>query len=93
MGTPPCQLSDLINAIEKSIDMVAVRNLIPMKAGDVPKTWADTTLLEALTGYKPRTHLSLECIILLNGIGIIMEYEIIIACNKSLTRATLNGAT
>lgn len=58
-NSQPCQLSDLINAIEKSIDMVAVRNLTPMKAGDVPKTWADTTLLEALTGYKPRTHLSL----------------------------------
>ncbi len=26
-----------------------------MQAGDVPATWADTTLLEALTGYVPRT--------------------------------------
>lgn len=30
---------------------------------------------------------------MLNGIGIIMEYEIIIPCNKSLTQTTLNGAT
>ena len=26
-----------------------------MQPGDVPATWADTRLLEALTGYCPRT--------------------------------------
>ena len=27
-----------------------------MQAGDVPATWADTSLLEELTGYRPTTH-------------------------------------
>jgi UDP-glucuronate 4-epimerase len=26
-----------------------------MQAGDVPATWADTSLLQALTGYQPKT--------------------------------------
>jgi UDP-glucuronate 4-epimerase len=26
-----------------------------MQKGDVPATWADASLLEALTGYQPRT--------------------------------------
>ena len=29
-----------------------------MQAGDVPATWSDTRLLEALTGYKASTGLS-----------------------------------
>ena len=30
---------------------------MPMQAGDVPATWADISLLEKLTGYKPNTDL------------------------------------
>ena len=30
---------------------------MPMQAGDVPTTWADTSLLKELTGYKPNTDL------------------------------------
>ena len=30
---------------------------MPMQAGDVPATWADTSLLEELTGYKSKTDL------------------------------------
>ena len=30
---------------------------MPIQAGDVPTTWADTSLLEHLTGYKPKTDL------------------------------------
>ena len=32
-------------------------NLLPMQAGDVPTTFADTSLLTALTGYRPATEL------------------------------------
>ena len=28
---------------------------MPMQAGDVPATWADATLLQNLTGYRPQT--------------------------------------
>lgn len=53
----PSQLLDFIIAIEKSVGTEAVKNFMPMQAGDVPATWADTTLLAKLTGYKPNTDL------------------------------------
>ena len=49
---------DFIRAIEESIGTKAVKNLLPMQAGDVPATWADTTLLEMLTGYVPTTDIA-----------------------------------
>ena len=57
-NSKPVKLLDFITAIEDSIGIKAVKNLMPMQAGDVPATWADTSLLESLTGYKPSTNLS-----------------------------------
>ena len=57
-NSQPSQLLDFINAIEESLGVKAVKNLMPMQAGDVPATWADTSLLEKLTGYKPNTGIS-----------------------------------
>ena len=54
-NSQPVKLSDFIGAIEKSIGIQAKKNFMPMQAGDVHATWADTSLLEALTGYKPAT--------------------------------------
>lgn len=51
----PMELLDFISEIENAIGKPAVQILIEMQAGDVSATWADTTLLEALTGYVPRT--------------------------------------
>jgi UDP-glucuronate 4-epimerase len=51
----PVELGDFIRAIEASCGKTAVKNLMPMQAGDVPATWADTSLLHALTQYKPST--------------------------------------
>jgi UDP-glucuronate 4-epimerase len=48
---------DFIFAIEKSVGIEAVKNFMSTQAGDVPVTWADTSLLEKLTGYKPNTDL------------------------------------
>lgn len=56
-NSEPAKLLDFIAAIEKSIGIRAVQNFLPMQAGDVPATWADTSLLEELTGYKPKTDL------------------------------------
>ena len=55
-NSKPTKLLDFIAAIEKSIGSTALQNLMPMQAGDVPATWADTKLLECLTGYKPTTN-------------------------------------
>lgn len=53
----PSQLTDFIDAIERSVGLKAKRNLVPMQAGDVPETWAETSLLRELTGYTPSTEL------------------------------------
>ncbi|XXK29963.1 NAD-dependent epimerase/dehydratase family protein [Rhodobacteraceae bacterium nBUS_24] len=58
-NSQPSKLLDFIVAIENSIGIEAVKNLMPMQAGDVPATWADTTLLEDLTDYKPNMDLAL----------------------------------
>lgn len=49
------RLLDFIEAIEDELGKKAIRNLMPMQTGDVPATWADATLLQDLTGYKPET--------------------------------------
>jgi len=51
----PVQLLDFIAEIERACGRVAIRNLMPMQPGEVLKTWADTALLQALTGYQPST--------------------------------------
>ena len=56
-NSQPSQLLDFIIAIEKSVGIEAIKNFMPMQAGDVPATWADTSLLAKLTGYKPNTDL------------------------------------
>lgn len=50
------QLLDFIAAIETASGRQAVKNMMPIQPGDVPATWADTTLLRRLTGYAPQTN-------------------------------------
>ena len=49
------KLTDFIDAIEAECGRKAQRNHLPMQMGDVPATWADATLLEEVTGYRPKT--------------------------------------
>ena len=49
------RLLDFIEAIEDVLGKKAIRNDMPMQMGDVPATWADTSLLQKLTGYRPQT--------------------------------------
>ncbi len=51
----PVKLLDFIAALEKALGTTAQKQLMPMQAGDVPATWADTNALEQDTGYKPTT--------------------------------------
>ena len=50
------KLMNFIDAIEEVLNKKAIRNYLPMQKGDVPATWSDTTLLENLTDYKPKTN-------------------------------------
>ncbi|MGE8136142.1 NAD-dependent epimerase/dehydratase family protein [Novosphingobium subterraneum] len=49
------RLLDFIDAIEAELGRKAIRNYMPMQIGDVPATWADASLLQRLTGYRPET--------------------------------------
>ena len=51
----PVELGDFIKAIETSLGKEATKNYMDMQPGDVPATWAETSLLQALTGYVPKT--------------------------------------
>ncbi|MBG5921428.1 NAD-dependent epimerase, partial [Providencia stuartii] len=50
----PVQLTDFIAALEKSLGKKAIKNFLPMQAGDVYTTWADTEDLFKVTGYRPQ---------------------------------------
>ena len=54
----PTRLLDFIAEIERAVGRTAVRNYMPMQPGDVPRTFADASLLRNLTGYAPATPLS-----------------------------------
>jgi len=49
------ELLRYIRAIEVALGRKAVLNLMPMQAGGVPATEADTSALEAATGFQPAT--------------------------------------
>src|SRR6056297_652401 len=49
------RLLDFIESIEAELGKKAIRNYMPMQTGDVPATWADATVLQQLTGYRPET--------------------------------------
>lgn len=51
-------LLDFVEAIEAAVGIKAIRNYMPMQMGDVPATWADSSLLQRLTGYRPQTGFS-----------------------------------
>lgn len=48
-------LLDFIQALELELGMRAKKNFLPLQPGDVPKTWADCSLLKELTGFSPDT--------------------------------------
>jgi UDP-glucuronate 4-epimerase len=52
-GGKPSGLLAFIDTIEAVLDKPLRRNLLPMQKGDVPRTYASTRLLSALTDFKP----------------------------------------
>jgi UDP-glucuronate 4-epimerase len=51
----PTPLLDYIHALEKALGIPAKKNFLPMQAGDVPATAADTNELDAWVGFRPNT--------------------------------------
>jgi len=50
----PVQLLDFIESLEKVLDISAIKNFMPMQAGDVHQTFANTSSLERDYNYKPQ---------------------------------------
>ena len=56
IGNGTCvPLMEFISEIEEALGQPIKKNMMEMQKGDVPGTWANTDLLEALTGYRPNT--------------------------------------
>jgi UDP-glucuronate 4-epimerase len=53
----PVKLLDFVDAIERKLGKKAVRNYLDMQPGDMRRTFADASLLEKVTGYRPSTSL------------------------------------
>jgi UDP-glucuronate 4-epimerase len=51
----PIVITDFVAAIEAATGLRAKCNFMAMQQGDVPVTFADTSLLRALTGFAPKT--------------------------------------
>lgn len=54
-NSDPVELMDYLAAIEDALGMEAKREYLPFQPGDVPATFADTTDLIEVTGFKPQT--------------------------------------
>jgi len=52
-GGQPVGLLAFIDTLEQALGRKAIRKMLPMQAGDVPRTFASPDLLKALTGYCP----------------------------------------
>lgn len=50
----PVSLMEFIDTLEVAIGTIAEKNMMAMQPGDVPRTWADTTMLNTI-GYQSKT--------------------------------------
>ncbi|MBV8594464.1 MAG: hypothetical protein JOZ27_09215, partial [Caulobacteraceae bacterium] len=53
----PVSLYAFIGEVERAVGRSATIRRLPRQPGDVETTWADTSLLHALTGFSPATSL------------------------------------
>jgi UDP-glucuronate 4-epimerase len=63
----PVNLLDFIEVVEQRLGKKAIRNYLDMQKGDVPQTYADSDLLERLTGYRPSTSVT-------EGVGAFVDW-------------------
>ncbi len=57
-GGQPVGLMDFVETVEAAVGKAAIRKMLPMQPGDVPRTYASPGLLKALTGEAPSTPLA-----------------------------------
>jgi len=54
-NSSPVPLIEFVDAVEKAVGRKGKRQYLDMQPGDVPRTFADTSLLEQLTNFRPST--------------------------------------
>jgi UDP-glucuronate 4-epimerase len=54
-NSKPVKLMDFVISLEKSLNLVAKKEMLPMQPGDVLQTWADVSDLVNDFGYQPNT--------------------------------------
>ncbi|MCJ2037943.1 NAD-dependent epimerase/dehydratase family protein [Methylobacterium sp. J-059] len=54
-NSDPVPLMQFVDAVESAVGRKGRHNYLPMQPGDVPRTFADTGLLQSLTGFRPST--------------------------------------
>jgi len=52
-GGAPVGLLPFIDIVEETLGVSLSRNMVPMQKGDLPRTYASSTLLESLINFKP----------------------------------------
>ncbi len=57
-GGQPVELMRFVETVEAALSRTALRNMLPMQQGDVPRTYASPDLLLALTGFRPEIGLT-----------------------------------
>ncbi|GAB6070833.1 NAD-dependent epimerase [Thiomicrorhabdus hydrogeniphila] len=70
----PITLERFINAIEDAVGKKAIRNNLPMQAGDVPRTYADVSELMKDVDFKPATEIEV-------GIKRFVDWYLILGVN------------
>ena len=63
----PVRLTAYVEALESALGRKAVIELLPLQAGDVPDTFADTSALQEAVGYRPGTSVA-------DGVGRFVEW-------------------
>ncbi|WP_289030490.1 NAD-dependent epimerase [uncultured Paraglaciecola sp.] len=53
----PVHLLTFIETLEKALNKTAIKEMLPLQAGDVPDTYADVSALTNDIGYQPKTNL------------------------------------
>ncbi|MFD1861991.1 NAD-dependent epimerase [Planococcus chinensis] len=65
----PVNLMDFIEAIEEKVGKKAIKNYMPLQAGDVPATYADVADLYRDIDFQPQTHIK-------DGVGKFVDWYI-----------------
>jgi UDP-glucuronate 4-epimerase len=52
-GGQPVELMRFVETVEAAVGRPAIRTMLPMQQGDVPRTFAAPDLLNSLTGFTP----------------------------------------